>query len=104
MMTTGLLAAVLLVGALLIALVLGAGSLKGAMQLWTAFRPWLVSIQILCLGLAWHNWRAVVNWLDRCKPMPERSKRVLIAWRNRLFLMLAYAEGLILLQMLYSAG
>lgn len=99
LMTGGLLIAVLLGCALLAVLVFGAGSLKGAIQLWAAFRPWMVSVQILCLGLAWHNWSALVNWLDRRRPMPAQSKRALIEWRNRLFLMLACAEALIVQQM-----
>jgi len=95
--------AVLVLGLLLaISMLQVTGGAQGAMQWITRARPWLVAVQILLLGLAWHFWPAIVRVIGRRSSASREAMAALLAGRNRIFGLLAACEAIVVLRALFS--
>jgi hypothetical protein len=71
-----------------------------AMSLVDAARPWLIGAQMAILVLAWHCWPRIVAAIARHRSLSPAQHNALLRGRNRVFLLLAACELLIVLRAL----
>ena len=92
--------ALLLSAALALALLRSGTSTARALSLVDAARPWLIGAQLTILVLAWHCWPRIVAAIARHRSLSPAQHDALLRGRNRVFLLLAAFELLIVLRAL----
>ena len=73
---------------------------RRALSLVDAARPWLIGAQMAILVLAWHCWPRIVAAIARHRSLSPAQHDALLRGRNRVFLLLAACELLIVLRAL----
>ena len=94
----GAIAAVVLAAALAIVLLQHSTDARAAISLLHTARPWLITAQIAILGLAWHRWPRIVAAFARWRSLSPAQHDALLRGRNRIFVLLAACELLIVLR------
>ena len=92
--------ALLLSSVLALALLRNGAGTSRALSLVDAARPWLIGAQMAILVLAWHCWPRIVAAIARHRSLSAAQHDALLRGRNRVFLLLAACELLIVLRAL----
>lgn len=94
----GAITAIVLASALAMVLLRHSADASSAVSLVHAARPWLITAQIAILGLAWHHWPRIVAAFARWRSLSPAQHDALLRGRNRIFVLLAACELMIVLR------
>ncbi len=89
-------------GVFTVALLYFSPNLDRAIDWLSAIRPALIALQVVGLVLLWHYWQALAHWIAGKRKLNDRALQALLAGRNRICLMFALFELLLVLRAVAS--